>query len=118
MKFELRLSDDDRARYGGPEWLPWDSARLTVSEAELLQELLGVSVTTYRTSWMASGEPATWRWGLWLSLRRLGVEVPWDDFDPDLLGAIARKPAEPEGKDPSSTPPSPSDSDESTSPPP
>jgi hypothetical protein len=117
---ELRLSDADRARYGGDEWLPWDSSRLTVSEATLLQELpdLGISVAKYRASWLASHEPQAFRWGLWLALRRSGVDVPWGDFDPDLLGASLRVDPEPEGKDPSSTPPSPSGDGGSNTPPP
>jgi hypothetical protein len=114
---KLRLSDADRDRYGGDEWLEWDNTRLTVTEAELLQELLGVSVGVYRSTWLASGSPTVIRWALWLSLRRSGVTVPWDDFDPDLLAARYRE-GPPVGKGPSSTPSSPSGDGGSSSPPP
>ncbi len=114
---ELRLSDADRARYGGPEWLPWDQGgRLTVDEATHLQELVGVGYGAYR-KWLNSGVPAVIQWALWLSLRRVGVDASWDDLaDLDLLGVGYRDTPEPEGKDPGSTPPSPSDSDDSSTP--
>lgn len=114
---KLRLTDADRARYGGDEWLDWDSSRLTVSEAEELETLLGIDVATYGNSWLRSGKPVAVRWALWLSLRRSGVDVAWDDFDPDLLGARAQSDP-PVGKDTPSTPPVPSGSSGSDSPPP
>jgi hypothetical protein len=116
---ELRLSDADRARYGGDEWLTWDGGeRLSVSEAELLQEQVGVSWAVYRGPWLNDRSPTAVKWAFWLSLRRTGVDVPWAEFDPDLLAISSRKPVEPEGKDPSSTPPSPSVSDDGSTPPP
>ncbi len=107
MTGQLRLSDADRARYGGDEWLDWNPDRLTYAEAVLLQEHVGVDVATYANSWLGGGSPDATKWALWLSLRRAGVDVDWDTFDPDILGTRAQRPVEPEGKDPasSSTPP-------------
>jgi hypothetical protein len=34
---KLRLTDEDRARYGGDEWLEWDPNRLSYTEAVLLR---------------------------------------------------------------------------------
>jgi hypothetical protein len=118
---QLKLSDADRDRWGGPEWLDWDEgARLTIDEATQLQELLGVGYRSYRT-WLGSAErnPSVVQWVFWLSLRRAGTVVAWDDLGgADLLAARHRDDPEPEGKDPGSTPPSPSDSDSGSTPPP
>lgn len=112
---ELSLSAADRGRFGGDEWLEWDPDQLSYDEAERVQELLGVKFTSY-PAWLKDGTAAAIRWALWLSLRRAGADLPWDDFKPELLGVRVRR--EPLGKDPSSTPPSPSGSDESVTPPP
>lgn len=99
----IRLSDADRERYGGPEWLDWDEEHLSVAEAEILQEQLGVAWTGY-TSWLRESGVAAIKWCLWVCLRRAGVVVDWAAFDPNLLAvAIERTPepeAEPEGKAP------------------
>lgn len=115
---KLRLTDGDRARYGGGEWLEWNPDRLTYTEAVLLQERLGISVAEYAKKWLAGGSADATRWALWLSLRRAGVEVDWDSFDPDILGTRVQRTVEPEGKDPgpSSTPPTTSEPDSITSP--
>lgn len=110
---KLRLTDEDRERYGGDEWLVWESDRLTYTEAVLLQERFGVDVRTYTRTWLGTGTADTLWWGLWLSLRRAGITVDADAFDPDLLGVRVERDPEPEGKDPgpSSTPPTTSEPD-------
>lgn len=116
---QLRLSDADLARYGGPEWLDWDDgARLTIDEATQLQELLGIGYGAYR-KWLSTGgqDARVVQWAVWLTLRRGGTDVPFGDLaDLDVLNARYRATPEPEGKDPGSTPPSPSDSDSGSTP--
>jgi hypothetical protein len=101
---KLRLADADRDRYGGDEWLEWDPDHLSYSEAVLLQQHCGVDVATYVQTWLGGGSADATKWALWLSLRRAGVEVDWDTFDPDLLGTRRQRDPEPEGKDPSTPP--------------
>lgn len=105
---KLRLGDEDRATYGGPEWLEWDHNRLAYDEAEQLQELAGVKFTAY-PGFLKDGSALAIRWSLWLSLQRAGVEVVWDDFKPELMGVQVMR-DQPVGKDRSSTQPTPSDS--------
>lgn len=107
MTRRIRLADGDRARYGGDEWLDWDPDHLAYSEAMLLQEHLGVTPAEYVRSWLGGGTADATKWALWLSLRRSGVTVDWDSFDPDIIGTRIERTPEPEGKDPgpSSTPP-------------
>lgn len=104
---KLRLTDADRARYGGDEWLEWEPDRLTYTEAVLLQQHVGVDFGTYVKSWLASRSADALHWALWLSLHRAGVTVDWDSFDPDLFGVRAERGPESEGKaaGPASTPP-------------
>jgi hypothetical protein len=104
VTLRLRLTDADRARYGGDEWLDWDPDHLAYSEAVLLQELVGVTPAEYVRSWLGGGTADATKWALWLSLRRAGVEVDWDSFDPDIIGTRVERAGESEGKDPSTPP--------------
>jgi hypothetical protein len=91
---KLRMGEADRARYGGPPLLDWDPDVLTVAEAEAFEANLGVEAREYggRKGWLATaGEPAT-RWALWLSLCRVGVEIAWGEFTPDVSEAHALRP--------------------------
>lgn len=101
---KIRLTDADRERYGGPEWLDWDQDRLTVSEAEAFQDLIrdenGNPVPIGRYGgpggWIANGGPAATKWVLWLCLRRAGVTVDWAGFDPSIISVAVLHDPEPE----------------------
>lgn len=93
---KIRLSDADRALYGGPEWLDWDPDRLTVGEAEALQEHLGVTWQGY-DAWLVKNGVAQIKWVLWVGLRRAGAATDWAAFDPEILRTVVERPeAEPE----------------------
>lgn len=82
----LRLSDEDRERFGVQEWLPVDGSHLTVAEAEALEVAGG--------DWMALDEPGlkATRCRIWLALHRAGVDpLSLADLDPiNLAGMRAR----------------------------
>ncbi len=98
MKVSLRLSDADREKYGGDEWvhLETDSIadlgydRLTELEREIrrhdetsIARILGVE-------W-----PDTTMLGMrgmvWLARQLAGVRKPlWPDFKPDVLGIVQK----------------------------
>jgi hypothetical protein len=70
----LRLSDEDREWTGCDEWLPFDDDALSVEEAEALEEAGGDW-----TDWRQRGiRPLVWR--LWMTLRRSGVTVDFDEL--------------------------------------
>lgn len=81
----MKLSDEDRAKLGGPEWLEFED-RLSTREAEQI-EAAGMS---YREL-LALNKPATapakaWRLAVWLCLNRAGVEIPLDEVHFNLFG--------------------------------
>ncbi len=102
----VRLSDADRERFGVDEWLDYDLGRLTVVEAETLQERFGVDPDD-RFVWfrgapvVKDGQPVTgddgepvyrrsvvvYRFLVWVALRRAGCVQDPDslDFDYDDL---------------------------------
>jgi hypothetical protein len=93
---KIRLTDADRELYGGPEWIEWDPDRLTVAEAEVLQEHLGVDFNAYRGTWLREAGVAAIKWAAWVGLRRAGVTVAWEVFDPDVIGFQIQADPEPE----------------------
>lgn len=106
MIVKIRLADADRELYGGDEWLVWDPNQLRVSEAEALEEHLGILPENYRgpAGWLRTGGANATKWVLWLCLRRAGTTVDWAGFDPDIFGARViedPKPEAPAGKAPS-----------------
>ncbi len=128
---QLRLSDPDRERFGVGEWLDYDFDRMSMVEAETLQERFGVDPED-RYTWLRgepvikAGDPvnddegnpvyrrplAVYRFLVWQALRRAGVHVDAVEFDFDYSSAAyARRDEEP-GKDPPdpSTPTGTSDS--------
>lgn len=98
---KIRLTDEDRGRYGGPEWLVWDAGKWLTSEAEAWQEHIRddqgnpIPVTGYQT-WLQQPTIAKIKWTMWIALLRAGVEVAWDEFHPDFLGADWLDDPEPE----------------------
>lgn len=130
-----RMNDADRARYGGPEWLPderetanrFDDAdydRLVDIEAQLQAELKGKfgkeEITFIWVLYQLLG-PTRWatsipmtRVRLWLALVAEGVDVKLADFKPKVFEVTWEKPAkeDEQGDPPAGTPES---SDTSTS---
>lgn len=100
---KIRLTDADRELYGGPEWLEWDAGRFTVSEAEAFQEHIRdeqgnpIAPQKYQ-QWLQQNKSSITviKWAMWLGIRRAGVAVGWDAFDPDFLRAAFLADPEPE----------------------
>jgi hypothetical protein len=131
----LRLSDVDRERLGGPEWLDLDHYSVTAREAAILQrgfDLDGEHVAfEHPGEWRKALSPdgdSPWAATLvlvWLALRRAGVQVALADLDFNLDSLAYRVDPSPEpavedaaaeaspGKD-DEPQPSPSDGDESS----
>lgn len=95
----MRLSDKDRERLGAPEEID-TSNRITVLEAEAIEELLGIDSTT-AIEWMAPHreelpdgtlrfrlKPKGVRLMVWLGLHRAGVQVPFEELTFDYMPFI------------------------------
>lgn len=92
-RFEMRMADGDRERYGGPEWLTADIAGLIddtpCHEQAAIESTTGVLLA--RAVEYPESIPALRLW-LWLALRaEFGDKAPaWADFQPRVLRARIR----------------------------
>jgi hypothetical protein len=127
---KLRLTDADRERLGGPEWLDGAVNPLRVREAEALEDATKLSTAAALEAMEPTLEPMPGgqkiryhysargiRLRVWLGLFRAGVETSYADLDFDaqfLLIHHEAEPPQPEGKDDGS--PSAEPSTKSTSP--
>lgn len=90
----ISLSEEDRERFGCPEWLVLpDGFTLSALDAEAL-EVAGADWTLYGSQ-KVGGVRAL----VWLGLRRAGIDVPYADLDFN----ISRIRYEAPGKAPSAT---------------
>ena len=92
---KLRLADEDRERYGIPEWIDADLGTLTVGEAKAV-EAAGGDHGMFRTGGGIDAVLVR----LWVWLRRAGANVPAsvDELEVNLAGySLAENP----GKAPS-----------------
>lgn len=94
MKVSFKLSDADRERYGGDEWVHFDSDRLADLGydrlAELERDLKRYDDTSILRIMAYEWPKPTFlgaRGMAWLARQLSGAEKPaWPDFKPDILG--------------------------------
>lgn len=119
----LRLHEDDRATYGGPEWLDTTAAEDALNDLDY-DGLNALDVEVFTATGlglirMLGGRFATFkldatRVRLWLAIRHTGVDIPLADFKPAHLLKLDIK-VEPDGGDADPPSSSPGSSDTSTS---
>jgi hypothetical protein len=83
----LRMSEADRATYGGPEWVTFDIEALMDTPASTLSDWewqTGVALWLAITELVGRSARAV-RVALWIGLIRAGVSRPFADFDPATL---------------------------------
>ena len=102
----LRLSEADRERLGGPELLPFVFGGITNREAIELSRLGYKTPTMWRAALSADEQgmdAMAWTAAVWLSLRHAGVEtdILALEFDMDRLRVIGDPVAEPAEVEPS-----------------
>lgn len=86
-RLELRLGDADRARYGGPEWLPFDVDQVMDTPADRLEDIedeIGRSME-HIIDEMGRETARARRACAWLALAQSGVNVPWAEFVPATM---------------------------------
>jgi hypothetical protein len=76
----IRLSDEDRERLGGPEWLEVDLDHYPVELAETI-EAAGGEWREFRND-----RPASIRMWVWVGLRNAGITVDLTSLTFDLIG--------------------------------
>lgn len=104
---KLRLPEADRTRLGLPEWIEYDPATLMLTEAEQLQDVLGIDPWDLAKALQgtpvlnADGSPVmdgdkpktkqnlrAWRFVVWVAAKRAGCDVPLATFDVNVFGLV------------------------------
>jgi hypothetical protein len=89
--FRFRLSEDDREKYGGPEWVEFDIARAVELPVEVLEEMEEATGYTFLVELpraLERGSLKAVRAALWLARRIAGLHEPaFAQFTPQMLRA-------------------------------
>lgn len=107
---KIKLDEAARERYGCAEWLDWDASRLSVAEAEEVQERCGVNPNDWN-AYLNDGGARAIHAVVWIALNRAGHQIGWDDVDFDVLALDIQGDKPRRGKGSRSTPPPPSEPD-------
>jgi hypothetical protein len=76
---EIKLCDEDRKKYGGPEWLPFDFTEYTSMDGDKLIELeagMGMSFFRLRRVEIPEGTMRATKATVWLARQRAGLTEP------------------------------------------
>lgn len=112
MALRYRLSDADRERLGCPEWIEFDSSKITVRQLAEVERVTGLRPAAFHQGLTEEQPSAEHLWvRLWLALRQAGIEVALADFDftigscrAEFTGSDASEAPGSTGKDPSTPP--------------
>ena len=107
---EFRFNDEDRERLGAPEVLELTLQKLSVRDAEVVEEHCGMTADEAVEQMRMTREelpdgkarlrfkPRGIRLTVWLALRKAGVDVPFEELEFSYLPFIGALTVEPEGK--------------------
>lgn len=92
--WRFRLSDEDREKYGGPEWVEFaleKAVDLDVALLEQIEDATGYTIMMTLPDAMAKGQMKAVRAAIWLARHIAGVhEPPFAQFQPKILNADCR----------------------------
>ena len=89
----MRLGEEDREKYGGPEWVIFDAARLyntPSSELEAIETAMPVSLNYIIRNLLTFTSLST-RGALFVARWEAGVQENWNDFDPMTIQVQRRE---------------------------
>src|SRR5688572_5873477 len=89
--WRFRLSDEDRKKYGGPEWVEFRLAKAVELDTDLLEAIedaTGFTILVTLSQGLDRGSHKAVRTAFWLARHIAGVhEPPFHEFKPKLLEA-------------------------------
>lgn len=94
MRGQVRMCEQDRERYGAPEWLLVDSEALydmPFSQLDQLERDMGFSGVQLLEVEIPAYSARAYRALLYVALQQAGVTVAWKDFQPTILRITWRK---------------------------
>jgi hypothetical protein len=87
--WRFRLSDEDREKYGGPEWVDYRLTKAVDLDTELLEQIedaTGYTILVTLPVALESGSAKATRAAIWLARHIAGVhEPPFHAFKPKIL---------------------------------
>jgi hypothetical protein len=100
----IRLGDEDREQLGAPEWIEFDTDTVDIDECVTIQDVTGLDFVEFLEGFPR--QPLALKAGVWVGLRRGGVEVELKSlsFKPYQCTWRRGDGEELEGKDPSTQP--------------
>lgn len=97
-----RLSDEDRAKFGGPEWVTFDRReifRLPASELMTLENSIGLTIGEFLTASMRGSTLGT-KATLFIARQRAGLKESFSEFDPHIFECDTETVEEDDAADP------------------
>lgn len=82
----FRLSEADRERYPGPEWLQYDTAvvlDLDLDTLEKIEETIGWTMVEFGAQ-LSRGSARSMRAMIWIARKLAGCDDAWDSFKPKV----------------------------------
>jgi len=80
----LQMGEEDRKKFGGPQWVCFDMAKLyhtPASQLEAFEMEMGFSIIALISEYLRYTARST-RGALFIARRLTGVDERWDEFDP------------------------------------
>lgn len=100
---EIKLCDEDRAKYGGDEWLPFDLSEYTSMDGDKLIALeagMGMSFFRLRRVEMPESTMRAMKAMVWLARQNAGLSLPMFDELDVKLGLVLCRAAGDDNPDP------------------
>lgn len=89
--WRFRLSDEDREKYGGPEWVEYQLTKavdLPVDVLEKIEDATGYTILVTLPDALGKGSLRATRAAVWLARHIAGVPEPsFAEFQPSMLAA-------------------------------
>lgn len=107
--WRFRLSDEDREKYGGPEWVEYQLTKAVELDVDLLEQIedaTGYTILVTLPDALTRGSLRATRAATWLARHIAGVHEPgFTLFKPNMLAADFEWVDEPGDADPPASPP-------------
>jgi len=88
MPTKYRLNEEDRARFGGPEWLTFDFAKfgkMQAAELEALEEDFGHPLARVLNAVNGDGSVLGFRALVWIAYQQAGLRISFREFNIQTL---------------------------------
>ena len=82
----IELAEEDREKYGAPERIELQYGRWGLKSIDALETEVGWTLEELSNALQQHRSKKAMAAVVWLTLRGVGIRVPWDDFDVQYVG--------------------------------